>query len=258
MDVVIFCGGRGTRLSEKTKDLPKPLVEVGDNPIIWHIMKTFDHFGHKRFILPLGYKGDLLKQWFLNYKYNQSFEIDYNNNQYPSPVCDWKVNLSDTGLDSGTGYRLKKVKDQINTNTFIVTYGDGVADIDIDTLLGFHEKMKLEKGVIATMSAFRPTSKFGIIDHTNDGLIKGFMEKPVINEWANMGFIVCEKEIFDYLPNNPDSMFEKDTLPQLAKEGKLAIFKHNGFFQPMDTFKDYIELNQLWDSKNARWKVWKN
>lgn len=257
MDAIIFCGGRGTRLSEKTKDLPKPLVEIGENPIVWHIMKTFEKFGHKKFILTLGYKGDLLKQWFLNYKYNQSFEIDYLDPKEPKSICDWKVMLKDTGLDSGTACRLKQVKEDIKSDQFIATYGDGLADIDLNALVEHHNKMKKEKGVIVTISAFQLYSKFGVINHAED-LVCNFDEKPQTNDWINMGFFVCEKDIFDYINDDPLSMLVKDVFPKLAKEGKLAVYKHDGFFQPMDTFKDYVELNKIWEDNQAKWKNWEN
>lgn len=256
MDIVIFCGGRGTRLSEKTRDLPKPLVEIGDYPIIWHIMKIFERFGHKRFILTLGYKGNMLKRWFLNYRFDQSFEIDYADMRPPKPVSDWKVMLKDTGLESGTGHRLKLVEEDIKSKQFIVTYGDGLADIDLDKLIAFHNKMRKEKNIFATISMFVPRSRFGMFETDKDSLITNFEEKPLNSEWANMGFIVCEKEIFEYLNDDPALMLEKDVFPLLVKDRKLAAYKHKGFFEPMDTFKDYVSLNEMWKGNTAKWKRW--
>jgi len=257
MDVVIFCGGRGTRLSEKTKDIPKPLVEIGDYPIIWHIMKIFEKYGHKRFILTLGYKGDMLKRWFLNYRFNQSFELDFKDMRPVKPICDWKVMLKDTGAESGTGHRLRQVENDIKTKQFIVTYGDGLSDINLDKLIKYHNKMKREKGTIATISLFRPKSRFGVVKINDENIVKGFEEKPQNPEWANIGFIVCEKEIFSYLKEGDNSlMFEWDTLPKLAREGKLAAYLHTGFFGPMDTFKDYVTLNEMWKTNKAKWKIW--
>ncbi len=257
MDIVLFCGGRGTRLSEFTKDAPKPLVEVGEYPIIWHILKIFEHYGHKRFILTLGYRGDMLKQWFLHYRYSRSFEIDYANYNEPKSICDWKILLKDTGLDCGTGFRLKQIESDIKTERFIITYGDGLADININSLLDFHNNMRAKKDVIATMSVFRPYSKFGIIECNKDSLVDGFKEKPQIKEWVNMGFIVCEKKIFDFIGNEPSCMLETDVLPKIAKLGKLAVYQHQGFFEPMDSFKDYTYLNQMWSDNKAKWKIWK-
>jgi glucose-1-phosphate cytidylyltransferase len=257
MDVVIFCGGRGTRLSEKTKEIPKPLVEIGDYPIIWHIMKIFERYGHKRFILTLGYKGELLKRWFLNYRFNQSFEIDFKDMKPIRPIGDWKVMLKDTGLESGTGRRLGLVKEDIKTRQFFVTYGDGLSDIDLDRLLSFHNKMRKERGVVATISLFNPRSRFGIVRVGENNLVGGFEEKPMDKEWANMGFLVCEREIFNYIKGDESGlMLEWDILPKLAKEGKLAAYRHSGFFEPMDTFKDYTNLNEMWKSDRAKWKIW--
>jgi len=258
MDVVIFCGGRGTRLSEKTKNTPKPLVEVGQYPILWHIMKILSHYGHKRFILNLGYKGDLIKQWFLNYRFNGSFELDLENPVLPDHPEDWKILFKNTGLESGTGFRLKQVENDIKSDQFILLYGDCIADVDINNLIDYHKMMVKKHGILATVTAFQPNSKYGLINHTEDGIVTAFMEKPKIREWISVGFMVCEKDVFKYLSDEPSSMFEQGALHELAKEKKLALYKHKGVFHPMDTYKDYVELNSLWKSGNAKWKIWKD
>ncbi|MFC1741070.1 sugar phosphate nucleotidyltransferase [Nanoarchaeota archaeon] len=258
MDVVIFCGGRGTRLSEKTKETPKPLVEVGDYPILWHIMKLFSHYGHDRFMLTLGYKGDLIKQWFLNYRFNGSFEFNLKEPVLPDHPEAWKILFKNTGMDSGTGGRLKQVKDDIKSERFIVTYGDGVADVDIDSLIAHHKKMVAEKGVLVTVSAFRPNSSYGVIKHDGAGIVTSFGEKCQVNDMINIGFMVCERGVFEHIPDNLACMFEKEVLSKLTDQGKVAIYEHQGVFHSMDTYKDYTDLNALWNSGDAKWKAWKD
>ena len=258
MDVVIFCGGRGTRLSEKTKETPKPLVEIGDYPILWHIMKLFSHYGHDRFILTLGYKGDMIKQWFLNYRFNGSFEFDLKEPVFPDHPENWSIMFKNTGLDAGTGSRLKQVEDDIKTDRFIVTYGDGVADVDLNRLVEYHKKMVAEKGVLVTISAFQPNSKYGVIKHDGDGSVASFGENGQVKDLINIGFMVCEKGIFDHLPISPDVMLEGDVLPKLTERRKVAIYEHKGVFHSMDTYKDYTDLNALWRCGESRWKVWKD
>jgi len=258
MDVVLFCGGRGTRLSEKTKETPKPLVEIGEYPILWHIMKILSHYNHNRFILTLGYKGDLIKQWFLNYRFTESFELDLSNPTIPDHIEDWKIVFKNTGLESGTGYRLLQVKDDIKTGRFMVLYGDCLADVNIRELVDYHDKMVKEKGILVTVSGFQPKSKYGVIKHESSGVITEFVEKPKTSDWVNIGFMVCENKVFDYIPDQESIMFEDGPLHRLADEGKLALYKHEGVFHPMDTYKDYSEINALWFSGKAKWKKWKD
>jgi len=258
MDVVLFCGGRGTRLSEKTKEVPKPLVDIGDYPILWHIMKLVSHYGNNRFILTLGYKGDLIKQWFMNYRYSGSFEFDLKNPVLPEHPEEWKIVFKNTGLNSGTGNRLKQVEKDIKSNQFMLLYGDCLSDVNLTKLVAYHNEMVKKHGVLATITGFQPYSKYGHINHTEDGVITSFSEKPKIKEWINIGFMVCEKGIFDYIDEEQSLMWEQAPLVRLSKEGKLAMYKHEGIFHPMDTYKDYVEINSLWKSGNAQWKVWKD
>jgi len=257
MDVVIFCGGRGTRLSEKTNTIPKPLVEIGDQPILWHIMKIYSMYNYKRFILTLGYKGDLIKDWFLRtYRLRSSFELDLQNPQIPSFNDDWRILFLNTGQESGTAHRLKQVRDHVSSQQFMLAYGDCLADVDLHRLLAFHNAMKKKNDILVTITAHKPYSRFGIIK-TDGETATSFIEKPRIEDWVGIGFMVCEKTIFEYsFPDWPLAMFEVDYLQHIAKEGKLAVYKHEGFFHPMDTYKDYVALNDLWRRGEAKWKMW--
>ena len=257
LDVVILCGGRGTRLSEKTDTVPKPLVEIGNQPILWHIMKYYSKHDFNRFILALGYKGDLIKDWFLRtYRIAGSFDLDLKNPSLPPYPEDWRILFLNTGLDSGTSNRLLQTKEYISGDQFMVAYGDCVVDVDLNKVLAFHNEMKRKHGVLMTLTAHRPNSKFGII-REKESLATSFMEKPKIDDWAAVGFMVFEKEAFNHgFPTSPSSMFEGDFIPYLAKKGKLAVFKHEGFFCPMDTYKDYVELNAIWERGEAKWKLW--
>ena len=252
IDVVILCGGRGSRLSLKTADTPKPLVEIGQYPILYHIMKIFDKYKFKKFYLTLGYKGNDIKKWFMNdYPYISSMTVDFKEPLMFIGQDKWVVNFIDTGLNSGTGYRLKQLKNYID-NRFILTYGDGLADIDLNKLIEFHKKMVVKKGVVATVSANKPRSQFGIIK-SEEGLVTEFVEKPILDDWTSIGFFVCEPQFFNYLNNNKDSMFEVDVLPKLVKEKKIAVYQHDGWFRPMDDMKDYDVLNEMWKSGKAPW-----
>ncbi len=252
MDVVIFCGGRGTRLAEKTDVIPKPLVPIGEKPILWHIMKIYEKFGFKRFILPLGYKGELIKNFFLKYPLlDESFEINCSKPIAPKYVEDWGVVLKDTGLESTTGKRLNMVKEDIKGETFLLTYGDGVSDVDVSKVIEFHEKMKKEKGTIATLTISRRRLNYGAVKE-KDGIATGFVEKPLTDNWINIGFMVLEKAAFDYVE---DSEMDYEAFKKITAEGKLAVFKHDGFFASMDTYKDYVDLNELWKTSKP-WKVW--
>ena len=254
MKVVILCGGLGTRLSEETNIKPKPMVEIGSQPILWHIMKIFDKYGYKDFILPLGYKGDYIKNYFINYKtINSDFEIDLGSGaikSFKSSDEDWKINLIDTGKDTLTGGRLLRLKDSLN-DTFMMTYGDGVSDVDIDKLITFHKS----HGKIATVTAVRPQARFGGLEIINNK-VESFIEKPdnnISNEsWINGGFFVFNKEIFDYLENDM-TILEKSPLEKLSREGQLMSFQHNGFWQCMDTIRDKEYLNELVSKGSIPW-----
>lgn len=256
--VVILCGGAGTRLKEETDYRPKPMVEVGDRPILWHIMKIFSHYGFHDFILCLGHKGYMIKEYFMNYMIrNNDFTVHLDepgNVQFHGAHDEghWKITLVDTGLATMTGGRIKRIERFIHTDPFMVTYGDGVSDVNLLKLLEFHGTQK----TIATMTGVQPQSQFGIIQVDEKGKALGFSEKPRIDSWVNGGFFVFRKKIFDYLDEN--SVLEQAPLRRLTKENKLSVFPHRGFWQCMDTFKDVELLNQLWQTKRSAWKVWKD
>lgn len=256
MKTVIFAGGYGTRLQEVTVSTPKPMVEIGHQPILWHIMKSYAAFGHKEFIVTLGYKSSVIKDYFLNYKLkNSSLSIDLKSNNvdvYGDIADDWHVHLIETGEDTLTGGRLKRVKEYVGNETFMLTYGDGVSDIDIDKLVAFHKS----HGKLATLSAVRPPAKFGALDISDSGAVEHFSEKPMHGEVSvNGGFFVLEPEIFDYLDGDQTS-FEREPLERLAADGQLMAYEHTGFWQCMDTLRDMKALEALWDGGNAPWKRW--
>jgi len=258
MKVVILCGGLGTRLREQTTFIPKPMVPIGDKPILWHIMKIFYHQGFNEFVLPLGYKGELIKEFFVHYKSASSdftLDIDKENNIefHNNRKCEaWKIHFIETGLLTKTAKRislLKKVLD--DEDGFIVTYGDGVADINLKELIAFHKK----KGLLATVTGFKPYHRFGFIDEKN-GIVKQFREKPRMQSMVNIGFMIFRKEALDYFTEE-DTMLELDVLPRIAKDGKLSVYEHNGSWYYMDTLRDWEELNQIWE-QNPVWKIWKD
>ena len=254
--VVILCGGAGARLKEETEFRPKPLVEVGGKPILWHIMKIYSHYGFNDFVLCLGYKGQLIKQYFFDYSYaHNDFTIDLGS---PGEIHfhgkhhedRWKVTLADTGLETLTGGRIKAVEKYVDTDPFFVTYGDGVADIDLRDLLSFHRK----QGKIATITGVQPRTQFGMIKVGSSGDVIGFKEKPVLNDWANGGFFVFNRRVFNYLGR--DMMLEKEPFMRLTEKGELALYRHKGFWQCLDTFKDLEYLNNLWIREKAPLRVW--
>jgi glucose-1-phosphate cytidylyltransferase len=258
MKVVILCGGLGTRLREETEFRPKPLVDVGGRPILWHIMKLYAHYGFRDFVLCLGYRGNMIKEYFLNYEamnndfsicLGKSAQIRYNDNHEEQ---DFWVTLAETGADSMTGGRLKRVERYLqNEDRFMVTYGDGVSDVDIEKLLQFH----IGHGKLATVTTFRPISRFGILDISNTSQVMSFIEKPKSDAWASAGFFVFERRIFDYLDGD-ECVLEREPLEKLAEEGQLMAYNHEGFFYAMDTYREYQVLNDLWKSGAAPWKKW--
>jgi len=255
LDVIIFCGGRGTRLSEKTREMPKPLIELGDYPILWHIMKIYSSFNHNRFILTLGYKGEMIVDYFMNrFSLQQNFSIDLQNIQPPRAKESWNISFVQTGIESKTAKRLLLCRDFVKSRLFLVTYGDGVADIDIEKLVRHHEKLQREKGIIATITITRPESKYGIVQLDGD-IVRQFSEKPRMSEYVNVGFMIMGKEIFDYIDPASDIMFE-DILEVIAREKKLGYYIHDGFWHAMDTYKDYCDLNAMWRN-DPKWKIWK-
>jgi glucose-1-phosphate cytidylyltransferase len=257
MKVVILCGGQGTRLREETEFRPKPMVPVGERPILWHIMKIFSHTGLRDFVLCLGYKGELIKEYFLNYEaMNNDFTICLGANQSVEyhnahQEQDFRVTLVDTGQASMTGGRIRRIQRFVGDEDFMVTYGDGLADIDIPAVLKFHRG----HGKIATISAVQPPSRFGLVALDGSGRVDRFSEKPQVESWANMGFMVFRPKIFDYLEGD-DTVLEQTPMERLAAERQLMAYRHPGFFFAMDTFREYQILNDLWQSGNAPWKVW--
>ena len=258
MKVVIFAGGLGTRLSEETTMRPKPMVEIGGKPIIWHIMKIYAQHGFNDFIICLGYKGYMIKEYFMNYfMHNSDLTIDLKNNTstiHHTKSEAFKITLIDTGLHSMTAGRLQRVQSHIGNETFMLTYGDGVSDIDLTSLYKFHK----EHGKIATMTSIQPPGRFGSLDIENNNLITEFVEKPKGDGlWINGGFFILEPQVFNFLPHDSDNvMWEQDPLKELAKSNELMAYKHHGFWKCMDHLRDKTALDDLWDSKKAAWKTW--
>lgn len=256
MKVVILAGGYGTRLSEETVNIPKPMVEIGGKPILWHIMKIYSRYGYNDFIICLGYKGYIIKEYFMNYFMHMSdITVDLNNGGIKvlnSKAENWKVTLVDTGLDTMTGGRIKRIKDHLNGERFMLTYGDGVGDVNINSLVKFHES----HGKLTTMTAVQPSGRFGALRINDDKKVESFVEKPAGDgAWINGGFFVLEPKVIDYIKDD-NTIWEREPLENLTKESQLFAYKHEGFWKPMDTLRDKIELERLWNTKKAPWKVW--
>ncbi len=256
MKTVILAGGFGTRISEESRFKPKPMIEVGGMPVLWHIMKEYTRYGYREFIICAGYKQEVIKKWFADYFiYNSDITFDFSQgNQmtvHNSYTEDWKVTIVDTGLNTMTGGRIKRVKSYIGNETFMMTYGDGVADIDIGKLVETHRK----HGKLATLTAVQPEGRFGVMDMEGDQ-IKSFREKSQTDvNWINGGYMVLEPEVLDYIEGDETS-FEREPLEQLAQEGQLMSYRHKGFWRCMDTLQDKQRLEELWNSGNAPWKTW--
>jgi glucose-1-phosphate cytidylyltransferase len=257
MKVVILAGGYGTRFSEETDLKPKPMIEIGTMPILWHIMKLYSYYGFNDFIICLGYKGYIIKEYFTNYYLhhsNVSIDLIDNNITFLSSTADrWKITLIDTGLNTMTGARIKKIKPYIGNIPFMLTYGDGVSDININELLNFH----LQHNKIATITAVKISGKFGALNIDDNNNIISYQEKPNdIDSWINGGFFVLGPDIFNYINDNDNIIFEREPLETIALENQLMAYKHNGFWKCMDTLRDKIELNNLWETNQAKWKIW--
>ena len=259
MKVVILCGGRGTRLREETEYRPKPMVEIGGRPILWHIMKIYTHYGFKDFIICLGYKGNMIKQYFLNYEaMNNDFTVllgNYSDIRFHSNHREigWHVTLADTGEEAQTGARVKKIERYIDGDLFMLTYGDGVANINIKELVEYHKS----HGKIGTMTGVHPSSRFGELV-VKDNKIVVFNEKPQVTEGLiNGGFFVFNKKFFKYLKADDNCYLEKEPLENLAADGELMVYPYDGFWQCVDTYRELELLNNLWKSPNPPWKVWK-
>lgn len=254
MKVIILAGGFGTRLSEYTKLIPKPMVEIGGKPILWHIMNHYAKYGYKDFVVALGYKGDVIKNYFMQYyALNNDFTIDLSNNHVDyinEHHTDWRVTLVDTGAASLTGGRVKRLQPVIGNEDFMLTYGDAVSDVDIAKLVKTH----YESGKLATVTAVHPAARFGELQLNGDGLVTSFKEKPQVNQgWINGGFFVLSPKVFDYIEGD-STTFEAEPLERLAAEGQLKAYLHDGFWQCMDTVRDREKLNEMWESGNAPWK----
>jgi glucose-1-phosphate cytidylyltransferase len=254
LDAVILCGGQGTRLREETEFKPKPMVEIGGRPILWHIMRRYHRFGVRRFVLCLGYKGEVIRDYFLNYRLRQcdvtvslrSHDIRFHGDDATE---DWEVVLTDTGDDTMTGARIKRALAHVRGDTFFATYGDGVADIDVAALLDSHTK----GGRLATVTAVHPSSRYGEIDVSHDA-VRTFSEKPqVADGWINGGFFVFARQAFDGVGDHPGLVLEADVLPALAARHQLSAFQHAGFWQCMDTYREMLALNQVWARGDAPW-----
>jgi glucose-1-phosphate cytidylyltransferase len=257
--VVILCGGMGTRLREETEYRPKPLVEIGGRPILWHIMKGYGHHGFKDFVLCLGFKGEMIKQYFLNFELmNSDFTLRLGARNEPElhgshSREDWSITFAETGREAMTGARVKRIEPYIREDNFMLTYGDGVGDIDITKLWAFHRA----HGKIATVTGVRPISQFGELASEN-GLVKEFREKPKSpNEFVNGGFFVCQRKFFDYVEDDDRCVLEAEPLEKLVRDGELMTYMHSGYWHCMDTYRDFLALNEAW-TKGAPWKIWQD
>jgi glucose-1-phosphate cytidylyltransferase len=256
MKVLILAGGYGTRLSEETNIVPKPMVEIGGRPIIWHIMKLYSYYGFNDFVILLGYKGYYIKEFFANYFLHQSdVTINLTTGQmqvHKNASEPWSVTLLDTGLQTMTGGRIKRAAAAINNEPFLLTYGDGVADINVANLVKFHK----DHGRLITMTSIQPEGRFGAIEITDKNIVTSFKEKPKGDgAWINGGYFVCQPQVLNYIAHD-NTIFEKEPLENLAAESQLVTYQHEGFWKCMDTLRDKHQLNDMWDSDKAKWKVW--
>ena len=260
MKVIILCGGLGTRLREETEFRPKPMVPIGDRPILWHIMKIYAHYGHKEFILCLGYKGEIIREYFRNYHWNTSNttlnlgskpKIQYHDHHHEE---DWKVTLVETGPDSLTGKRLRQIEPFLGRDQeFFLTYGDGVGNVDIQAAFRFHKKHRR----LVTLTAVHPPGRFGEIKMNLKNRVEQFNEKPQTEAgWINGGFFVLSRGVFRYIPAGENVLFEQQPLKRMTGEGQVMAYAHDGFWQPMDTYREFEMLNRMWSEGKAPWKIW--
>ncbi len=260
MKVVILCGGKGTRLQEETEYRPKPLVPIGGRPILWHIMKNYAHYGHNQFVLCLGYRGSMIKDYFLNYEaMNNDFTVSLGREQaitYHSAheEQDYCVTLAETGLESQTGWRVKQIEKYIDDDLFMVTYGDGLSNVNLHDLVAFHKA----HGKLATVTSVRPISRYGTLKLDDENRVTHFMEKPQLNDWISAGFFIFNRKVFDFIDPDPMMTLEREPLERLAAQAQLVAYKHEGFFFGMDTYKEHLYLNELWERGEAPWKVWED
>jgi len=260
MKTVILCGGYGTRIRDVADNIPKPMIQIGSLPILWHIMKYYSCYGHKDFVLCLGYKSEVIKEFFINYKQRVSdFTISLEGREKPTyhekfAEADWLVTLAETGLNAMTGARVRKIKKYLgDDDTFMLTYGDGVGNIDIEALIAYHKS----HGKVLTLTGVQPPGRFGELSVGQGGKIDGFNEKPQSSGgYINGGFFVCSRRLFDYLDDREDLVLERDPMERLVRDGELMMFQHDGFWQPMDTYREYQLLNDLYAKKMAPWVKW--
>jgi glucose-1-phosphate cytidylyltransferase len=257
MKVLILAGGKGTRLSEETEIKPKPMLDIGGRPMLWHIMKLYSRYGHQDFVILLGHRGYVIKEYFANYFLHQSdVTIDLSTNKmqvHNNSSEPWCITLLDTGPETMTGGRLKRAQPFVGDESFMLTYGDGVSDVDLAALLLHHKR----HGKTMTMTAVQPDGRFGTFEASADGAVKRFLEKPRGDgSWINGGFFVCEPKVFDYLPADDSTILEREPLERLANDGQLSAYYHDGFWKCMDTLRDKTELNRVWDAGTAPWKTW--
>ncbi|MDO4513759.1 MAG: glucose-1-phosphate cytidylyltransferase [Lachnospiraceae bacterium] len=259
MKAVILAGGLGTRISEESHLKPKPMIEIGGQPILWHIMKIYSHYGINDFVICCGYKGHVIKEYFADYYlYRSDVTFDFSNGNsmtvHSNEAEPWRVTLADTGLNSQTGARLKKIQKYIGNETFMMTYGDGVSDIDLNCLIEHHR----ESGMMVTLTGVQPGGRYGVLDLDKNGIaVSGFREKAQEDGgWINAGFMVMEPGVFDYVQANDECVFERTPLERLASEGRLGVYKHTGFWKCMDTQRDKVQLEEMWECGNAAWKIW--
>lgn len=254
MKVVLLAGGLGTRIREETELKPKPMIEVGHKPLLWHLMKFYSSFGYNDFVVCAGYKKEAISNWIANYQIqNSDFTVKLGeeiNFLTKLSESDWKITLADTGLETMTGGRIKGIEKYIGNEAFMCTYGDGLSEVDIIKLLEFHKS----HGKIATVTVVKPDSRFGVLDINENGSVLTFKEKPQTLDWVNGGFFIFEPEVFGYLSEN--SILEQDPMRKLAEDGQLMAYRHEGFWHPMDTYRDLTILEKLWNSNNAPWKLW--
>jgi glucose-1-phosphate cytidylyltransferase len=258
MKVVILCGGYGTRIRDVAADIPKPMIPVGPYPILWHIMRHYARWGHKDFVLCLGHLGHVIKDFILNYQarvsdttvaFGEQTKVVYHTNH---DALDWRVTLADTGANAMTGARVRRVRRYVGDEEFLLTYGDGVGDVDLGRLVDFHRA----RGKLLTVTGVRPPGRFGELEADGEGNVVGFAEKPQsLAGLISGGFFVCSPRVFDYLPDDEGLIFEQEPMQRLVREGQMGVYRHEGFWQPMDTQRDHLLLNQLWSSGRAPWAV---
>ena len=257
MKAVLLAGGLGTRMREETEFRPKPMVEVGGRPVLWHIMKILSQHGITEFVICAGYKSEYIKNYFYNYgSANLDFSVTLGDRSSivfhgNHDEFEWNVTVADTGAETMTGGRIKRVEKYLGDDPFLCTYGDGIANVDITKLVAFHN----EQGRIATMTTTQPTSRFGIVDIADDGTVAKFREKPKSEDWINIGYFIFNSGVFDYIEGDA-TVLEQDPLHNLAAENQISAFRHSGFWEPMDTYRESVMLNELWASGNAPWKTW--